>query len=714
MRKYFLNKGVLFLAFSGIGFGINASAEDFTGSAYKQLGDITVSATRVEKSLYEVPASVGYVGIDAIQLGTQRLGLDEALAKIPGLFMTNRYNFNQDLRVSIRGFGSRSTFGIRGVKLYVDGIPNTLPDGQGGVDSIDIGSTDHIEVIRGPSSSIYGAASGGVINIYTEDGPVDAPFIEGRYTVGSNDLFQYQVKTGGQKDALNYLVNLSRLELEGYRDHSETENILLNSKLRYDIDDSSDLTLTANIVDSPKAEDPGGLCSPKSASAFCTVYRPDPRDAQRNNVRFGADESVAQQQVGLIYRKAIGEKHEITARNYYVFRDFNANLPTGAPISTGGIIVIDRVFVGGGLQYSFSDRMAGHRNRLTTGFDIDSQMDDRKNFTNNRDSSVIGPLVLNQDEDVFNWGIYLQNEFSITDNLELTLGVRYDEVEFEFNDRFLADADQSGSATFKEWSPQAGLLWKLRDGIHLYGNISKSFETPSTREFASTTGPGGFNTTLNSQTATNYEAGVKGLLPGNASYQLSLFTIDVTDELLPAGTNLGGSTFFSNAGETTRNGIEAGLTFRPLPGLDVSLAYTYSDFEFDTLVVAGTSFAGERIPGVPVHTGFAEFAYHHPAGFFSVFDVQFVDEVLVNNAFVDDFGALIPQSEAADDYTLANLRMGYTAKTGGKIEFTPFFGINNLFDQKYTGNIRVNESRHRYFDTAPELNIHAGLSIRYQ
>ena len=315
----------------------------------EELGDITVQATRVDKSLYEIPASVGFVNKDDIQYGKQQLGLDESLNKIPGLFMPNRYNFNQDLSISIRGFGNRATFGIRGVKIYVDGIPNTLPDGQGGIDSIDIGSTDHIEVIRGPSSSLYGSSAGGVINLYTEDGPVDAPFVESRVTTGSYGYSLLQVKGGGQKDALNYFVSAQRLGYEGYRDHSEIERYILNSKFRYDIDATSDFTLTANILHKPEAQDPGGLCKKAISYTFppgpgpsdlppCTGIKPDRQAAQRNNTsaRFDAGESADQQQVGLLYHKFIGDKHELTARNYYLFRDFDANLPFGPPVGEDG------------------------------------------------------------------------------------------------------------------------------------------------------------------------------------------------------------------------------------------------------------------------------------------------------------------------------------------------------------------------------------------
>jgi iron complex outermembrane receptor protein len=700
-------------------------AEEKIEQQAEMLEDITVQATRVDKSLYEIPASVGYVDKEDIQYGRQQLGLDESLIKVPGLFMPNRYNFNQDLSISIRGFGNRATFGIRGVKIFVDGIPNTLPDGQGSIDSIDIGSTEHMEVIRGPSSSLYGASAGGVINLYTEDGPVDAPFAETRVSTGSYGFNLLQAKAGGQKEALNYFVSAQRFSLEGYRDHSEIERYILNSKFSYDIDATSDFTLTASALHKPEAQDPGGLCkaaipfSPApSALPPCTGIHPDRQAAQRNNTsaRFDAGESVDQQQFGLLYHKLIGGKHEITVRNYYLFRDFDANLPFGPPVGDpgdGGIIDLNRFFVGGGLQDSYSDQFAGHDNRLTVGFDIDSQMDDRKSYDNN--FAVQGPLAFDQNEDVFSWGVYLQNEFDITDNLQLTFGSRYDEVEFEFTDNFLSDGDQSGTVKFSEWSPQVGLLWHGNDAINLYGTYSTSFETPSTREFAAPLGPGGFNTSLVAQTAKNYEIGIKGFLPGKVSYQLSLFHIDTKNELLPAGENAGGSTYFTNAGETSRNGLEAGLTYNLLPGLDVTLNYTYSDFEFEKLIVPGFgSFAGEKIPGVPEQFGYAELAYYHPSGFYGAFDMQYVDRIFVNNAYLDgaDVPNLITQGLAADDYYIANLRMGYTTYIGDT-EFTPFFGINNITNQRYIGNIRINEGNTRYFEPAPERNFYAGISLTF-
>jgi iron complex outermembrane receptor protein len=671
----------------------------------EHLGDITVNATRVDKSIYQIPAAVGYVGKDDIQLGTQQLGIDESLLKIPGVFMQNRYNFAQDLRISIRGFGSRATFGIRGIKLYVDGIPATLPDGQGGVDSIDIGSLDRMEVIRGPSSSLYGTASGGVINMYTEDGPIDGPFVEARSSFGSYQFRKHAIKAGGQKDKLNYLMSFSRLELDGYRDHSETDNYLFNSKFRYDIDNTSDITMTVNVLDSPEAQDPGGL---RRTSNMFNTGLDTPTAAQRNNLRFDAGESVEQQQVGLLYNKSIGEKHDFTLRNYYVLRNFNTNLPFGdfgGPVTpSGGIVGLDRFFVGGGGQYSYSGDLFAHKNRLTVGFDVDSQMDDRVNYTNIVNSPVVGPKSLDQDEDVLSWGIFLQNEFNITDSVGLTAGIRYDEVEYDFTDNYFVDGtDDSGDIKFTEWSPQVGLLWSISNAVNIYGNIGTSFEPPSSREFANPTAAGGFNPNLDAQTSTNYEVGVKGFLSSKVNYELAVFRIETDDELILAGQNPAGSDFFTNAGETTRNGVEAALTVQPLQGLDMSFAYTYSDFEFDEFNQGGTSFEGNAIPGVPEQMAYVELAYYHPSGFYSIWDTQFVDQVYVDNA----------NSDSAGYYTISNYKLGYEIDLGNKI-FTPFVGINNIFDRNYIGAVRVNESNSRFFEPAPELNFYAGMSLRFQ
>lgn len=687
MHKIFIRTGL------GILLGSLTTTAAAQSNA-EDLGEITVTSPRVETSVNKVPYAIDLVGKDDIQLGKQQLGLDESLVKIPGVFMLNRYNFAQDLRIAIRGFGARADFGIRGIRIIADDIPQTLPDGQGGIDNLDLASAERIEVIRGPSSSLYGSASGGVISIVTEKGP-DNPFVEGRYSYGSYGFHKFNVKTGGQKGDLNYLLNIGRYELDGYRDNSETESVIGNSKFIYDIDGTSDFTTVINFVDSPKARDAGGL--------ILADAQADRRQASANNLRFNAGEDIDQQQIGFVYRKEFSDKHEIRLRNYYLWRDFEQFLPIGPTlpfIDEGGIVGFERFFVGGGAQYTYS----GNSNRLTIGFDVEQQEDERYNF-NNLDGNR-GTLSLEQDESVSSIGFFIQNEQYLTDQLTLTTGLRYDEVEFDVKDRFFNEVspgplNDSGTVKFDELSPQVGLLWAPIQELNIYGNVSTSFETPSTTELGSL--GGGFNQGLQSQIATNYEIGVKGNIPQwNAlAYSLAIFQIDGEDELVPVDID---RNVFANAGETERRGLELALSANLTPELRASFAYTYSAFKYDNFVNQQTGFdaSGNQLPGIPRHFGHFELAYNHPSGFYAVWDT-----LLVGSLYAEDANLV-----ESPGYGVSNLRAGYT-KYFGDTEFAPFIGINNIFDKEYFSNVRVNGPGNRFFEPAPEINAYAGISIRH-
>ncbi|NNE38091.1 MAG: TonB-dependent receptor plug domain-containing protein, partial [Gammaproteobacteria bacterium] len=226
--------------------------------AQNRMEELVITGTRGEVEIGNVPAAVSSVDGSIIQRGQQQLTLEESLKRVPGVFLQNSHNFSQAQRISIRGFGARSAFGIRGIKVIVDGVPATMPDGQGNVDEIDLGSARRIEVARGPSSSLYGTASGGVINIITEDG-TEEPFVEGRITIGEFGLKKYQLKTGGQHDKVNYLLSGSITDLDGFRGHSYVDRNSFNSKIKYQIDEKGELTATFNVLDVPDMGDPGAL-----------------------------------------------------------------------------------------------------------------------------------------------------------------------------------------------------------------------------------------------------------------------------------------------------------------------------------------------------------------------------------------------------------------------------------------------------------------------
>ena len=387
------------------------------------LDEIVVSATRMETTVRDAARSVSVVDQERIQNGTQQLALDEALAGIPGLYLQNRYNFAQDMRVSLRGFGARSSFGIRGVKIVVDGIPETLPDGQAGVDSIDLGSARRIEVLRGPSSSLYGNASGGVIAIETELGQ-ETPFIEANLAAGDLGYEKYQLKAGGKTDKIDYLVNVSTQELDGYRDHSRSESTLLNSRLGIRLSEHDSLKVAFNYTDQPVADDPGGINAAQAES--------DPSSARDRNLLFDGGEALDQQRIGFMY-ESDRSPGTLTVRNYYVWRDFSNKLP----FQGGGSVDLDRYFYGLGAQFVFGD-MLPENIKVSIGFDIDRQNDDRKRFDNN--DGVIGPMVFDQKEKVDGNGVYVQGHFTFSDEWSLSAGLRYDEIDFDVTDRYLVDA----------------------------------------------------------------------------------------------------------------------------------------------------------------------------------------------------------------------------------------------------------------------------------
>ena len=652
------------------------------------LEEIVVQAMRMGRPLDRVPAAVTVVNQTEIQLGRQQLGLDEVLNRVPGVFMQNRYNFAQDLRVSIRGFGARSAFGIRGVKILVDGIPETLPDGQGQVDSIDLGSARQIEVLRGPSSSFYGNASGGVISVMSERGP-EIPFANLRLTAGEYGAQKFQVKTGGQTERVNYFVSLSDSEVDGYRVHSETENTQLSGRLEFDLGGRGSLLAVANYTDQPVSNDPGGI--------NIAQVEADRRSARDRNLSFNSGEALEQTRIGFVYTLPTGEGSELQVRNYYVSRDFNNRLPFGG----GGAVVLQRFFAGGGISHTHQGSLAGKPNRIVVGLDFDDQDDHRRRFNN--DMGVPGALTLDQDEHVTSTGLFVQDELSIAENVELSVGLRFDEVEFDVGDRFLSNGDDTGVRNLDDVSPMIGLLVNVSPEVTVYGTYSTSFETPTTTEFANPSGAGGFNPLLVPQSATNLEVGLRGVR-GRTRYELAVFDIEVDDELIPYEIpGSPGRDFFANAGRSSRTGLEATLVSQPTDRIGVTLSYTYSDFTFaDFVDDNGRDYTGNRIPGTVEQLLFAEIDYRHPAGWFGALDALYIGDQYANNA----------NTVADAAYTLSNLRLGFDA-SGGGATFSPFIGINNLFDQRYNSNIRLNAFGGRYFEPGPERNIYAGVAVNF-
>ena len=649
------------------------------------LDEMTVSATRVERSALTLPFSVSTVEADDVQR-RQMLGLDEALLRVPGMYFSGRYNSAQDLRISIRGFGARANFGIRGIKIYVDGLPSTVADGQTSLDDLDLSNVERVEVLRGPAAALYGASAGGVINIRTQSGPV-TPFVEAGTVLGQYGQDRVMLKGGGQAGALNYFVNGSYLDYDGYRDHSETRQGIVNTKLAYTFADGSVGQLIMRGANAPTANDPGGL----SSTDLEDLGR---RGARQRNIDLHAGETVQEQKVGLSWHKNMGV-HEFTVRNYYNWRDFDGTLP----VTDGGAVTFRRFFYGGGGQYSNSTALFGHANRVTVGFEVETMTDDRKRYTNL--GGVRGALGFDQDENADTTGVFMQEQFAVTQALSLEAGLRYDHIAFDIDDRFVTNGDQSNKLSFNEVNPMIGAVYSFSREVNFYVNYATAFETPTFTEFArpaDVNALGGFANVAPQRTR-GYEVGFKGVVLERVNYQLAFFDMQIEDEVTTV-ENRNGRAFFNNA-NTARRGLEAGLSADLMPGLRFSTAYTFSDFSFDRFAKF-PNVENNELPGVPTHNFYAEFAYQRSDGWFAKWDINHVSGLYADNA----------NSVAVPSYTVSNLVFGRDIRVGNTL-VTPSFGVNNLFDEQYNQSIRIQESNQRYFEPAPDLNVFGALRVRF-
>lgn len=647
----------------------------------------TVSATRMDTPGLEVPFSVSRVDLGEMQSTSMQLSLEESLKGVPGVFVLNPYNFAQDSRIAIRGFGARANFGIRGIRLLVDGIPATTPDGQGSVDGIDLGSAGSMQVIRGPAAALYGAASGGVILIETETGP-EIPFVETRWTTGHDGLRQGQLKAGGQQGRIHYLIHATKLDYEGYRKNNQTENERIQGKFVYKVSETSNVTALVNVIDYPLQNDPGGLT--------LAELRMDPRQARDRNLQFESGESVQQEQFGLVYKTRINEFHALELKSYFIHRDFANKLP----FMEGGQVSFERDFFGGGALYRFD----GELWKLAVGIDLDLQEDFRKNL-DNLDGDP-GPSRLNQKERIQSAGMFVSSTYDVSERLTLSAALRHDYVDFEVADRLFEDGDDSGRRKFKQTSPMLGITWKAIPGIAVFANAATAFETPTTTELANPQG-GGFNPDLTSQTATNLEAGIKGSsMVGDRwmRFEFAVFKIAIEDALVPFELNTQpGRDFYRNAGKSRRKGVEGVLQWELSPDLMAIFSYTWSDFDYQDFQSSDGNFSGNVLPGIPEHFGNIQLTYRKDPGLFFQWNTRYT-----GNFYADD-----ANERSIEAYSVTDLRFGWE-RSLGEWTLEPFLGLNNIFNQNYSANIRINAFGGRYYEPAPKRNAYGGIRVRYQ
>jgi len=636
------------------------------------LEEVEVSALRAKVNVLEAPLSLSVETISSNWAGPSR-SLQEYLAAIPGVFTLNSSNYAQDLRISIRGFGARAGFGIRGIKLVVDGIPETTPDGQGQLDNLPLSLIREISVIRGPSALRYGNASGGVIAINTL-----SPGGEGLNSVsvltGGFGQRQVSLTNGFGDDKNSYLLHFTSQKIEGFREHSSVENNIFNFRSSHQLSDKTKLNLQLNHVSSPIAQDPGGLNSEE--------FESDPFAARGLNVTYNAGERLTHSKVGASVVSEISAKLVLNAYGFYSGRDFDAFLP----FENGGVVDLNRSYGGQGSSLAYD---SGDWN-FQLGYDWASQNDHRQRYQNMQ--GVIGEQTLNQSEIFKGLGGYFIGEWH-KNNLRLNGGLRYDNNLLSVEDQFSSNGDSSDEMNLRALSPQIGFSYRL-NAFSLFGGYSSGYETPTLSELSATVdGDGGFNKNLDIQKARQIELGLRYQ---SEKLQGSIvgYNIATKNDILPyESASFPSQTLYQNIGETRRTGIEWEINYKPIPRLSIRANYNRAANTFEN-----GNHEGMQLPGIA--KDFGQFSVSH----------EITEKITLNyrRIYRGELFANNDNTVSIPKISIDHLELVWSTKG-----MTLTGGIQNLFDETYSDNIRINAFGGRYYEAALPSQVYTALSCRW-
>ncbi len=665
------------------------------------LDPVSVTGSRAEQRSFDLPAAIDVVGRERLDADQPRVNASEVLASVPGLTALNRQNYAQDLQLSSRGFGARSAFGVRGIRLVADGIPASMPDGQGQAATFNLDRAERIEVLRGPLSAVYGNHAGGVIQLFTEEGH-GRPVVEGNFSAGSDATWKADLAARGEVGGVGYVLDTSRFATDGYRQHSRAEREQSQVKLTFKPSEDGKLNLLASTF-RQSAQDPLGQT--------WSGYRNNPRSVAQAALDYNTRKEIEQTQGGLTYEHRFGE-HRVQLAAYVGQRSTTQyqSIPKAVQANarhSGGVIDFDRDYGGTSARWIGRFDLAGGRLTTTLGADYESARDDRRGYENYVGNTLgaMGALRRQELDTVTSFDQYAQAEWARGD-WQVNAGLRRSHVAFKVDDRYLKNGNDGGRVEYDKTTPTVGALYRLTPAVNVYASAARGFEAPTFGELFYS-GPGGsFSYALKPAQSTHLETGLKAYLGADTRLDLALFQIDTRDELV-VDSSSGGRTSYRNAGRTQRQGLEAALDSRWGAGFSSRLAYTYLDARYDqAFTTSGGSVidAGKRLPGIAAQQLYADLVWRHAAsGFYAG-----VEGLARSNMQVEDSNSQRP----APGYAIANLRLGIE-RSYGPLSVRTYARINNLFDRQYVGSVVVGDGNARYYEAAPGRNWLAGVALRY-
>ncbi|KAB0550357.1 TonB-dependent receptor [Pseudomonas argentinensis] len=662
-----------------------------------------VSGSRSAAQSFDLPFSVDSLGREQISDGQLGINASEVLSRVPGLVVQNRQNYAQDLQISSRGFGARSAFGVRGLKLISDGIPASTPDGQGQAATFNLDTAERIEVLRGPASTLYGSNAGGVIQMFSRDG-IGRPRIGAETLIGSDGLTRNHLTAEGESDGVGFVLDASRMDTDGYRDHSAARRDQTFAKLNFTPDEDSKLALIYSSLEQNGTQDPLGQA--------WEAYKADPRSVAVNALNFNTRKSIDHQQLGVNYERYFGDA-TLQTTAYAGKRSVIQYLaipqgPQGNPNHSGGVVDFDREFHGGSVRWLQPVAGISGDLRLVFGVDYDQSRDDRRGYENFSGSQigVKGNLRRDEVDTVTSLDPYAQATWDIG-NWTLQGGLRYSTVEVDVDDKYIvgANGDDSGTRRYEKATPSVSVGYAFTSDLNGYVSVGKGFETPSQAELAYSQGNAGFNYGLEPSESTQYEIGLKARVARGARVNAAIFQINTDDEVVVL-ENSGGRTSYQNAGKTLRRGFELGVESQLDEQWSAALAYTYLAATYDSRFAAGNSLIdkGNDLPGVPRTTVFGELAWKPVDGISTALEGLYRSKV-----YVEDSNTQRP----APSYTVFNWRTGFTQHFG-PWQTHQTLRLDNLLDRQYVGSVIVGDGNGRFYEAAPGRSWFASAGIEYQ
>jgi len=681
-------------------------------SATNQLDTVVITGQRVREPSFDVPASISAVTRQTIEDAGPGVNVSESLNRVPGIVVLNRNNYAQDVQMSIRGFGSRSTFGIRGVKVLVDGIPASMPDGQGQVSNISLASTGRIEVLRGPLAQLYGNAAGGVVQFFTED---DAPVPTASVSavLGSNSMWKVGAKFSTSTPGYGLTVDASEFRTDGFRPNSEAERRQLNARWQSQLTGDTHATVVLNVLDQPVSQDPLGLTATQFRTRDVDSVN-TANNARRTALLQDPSKVVRQQQIGTVIDHRLSDSTDLSGRLYIGSRELDNKLsvpigPQNAATSSGGIVEFDRTYGGGAAQVQHRIALGeGRQLRLTGGVEVETSREDRQGYRNTLGEK--GALKRDEFNVVTSNDVYAQAAWDFATDWTVIGGARHSRVKFSSDDKYIVtgNPDDSGNLDFSATNPVLGVAWKVTPNFNAYANIGRGFETPTFNELSYRPSPlTGLNTSLSASRSRHAEIGTKWKY-ANQRLDVAIFDIETDDEIV-VDTNTGGRSTFKNAGRTSRRGIELSHLGQITESVSTTVSFTALKARFDEAFISGSGstqnvFAGDRLPGTPERNVFAEVAWA-PAnawgGFRGAVEVVYTGDIVVNDLNID----------RAPSATVLNLRAAFKQQIG-RWELSQLARLDNATDRYYAGSVIVNEGNSRFFEPAMGRNWTLGLTLK--